>query len=100
MELPAPGLGRAITSRPPAPPEPADGHTPPETSPTAVLGGEHSPKVRFTTYLRPAENRRLRNTVAALSGPPEYLTVAALVGVLALSVRLWRRSSRVSRTET
>ena len=26
------------------------------------------------------------------------LTVAALVGVLALSVRLWRRSSRVSRT--
>jgi hypothetical protein len=40
---------------------------------------DEGPKERFTSYLRPSLARRLRSTVAALSGPPEHLTVAKVL---------------------
>jgi hypothetical protein len=51
------------------------------------------PKQRITSYLRPAIAEELRDAVRALSGPPEHLTVAALLerAVTAELVRLRRR---------
>jgi len=50
--------------------------------------------------MRPFHHRsqRPQGLAMALKRTAPALTVAALVGVLALSVRLWRRSSRLART--
>ena len=46
---------------------------------SAPVPVDDGPKERVTSYLRPALARRLRNTVGALSGPPEHLTVAEVL---------------------
>jgi hypothetical protein len=60
--------------------------------PPAEPVGER-PKQRITSYLRPAIAEELRDAVRALSGPPEYLTVAAFLerAVVAELARLRRR---------